>query len=140
MSQMILPAALHAWIRGLLTYALLTLPALFIWPMYAVSIMLATIWSLPALLLFGLMLYLLHRIPMEHSSIMPVLLLATACITAACTWGAAWQWTGGINTAQQYAEYMLFPIVGILSAMLAVMVRRRHLMVLLAHSSISNQA
>jgi len=136
MTKKIITAALHVWIRGLLTYALLTMPAMFFFPMYIISILLAGLWSLPGLILFASLLWFLHHANPEKCRIIPIILSGTIFITAACTWGAAWLYTSGIDILHEYLKFLLFPLVGIISAVLAVMVRKQPLVELL-HSTTS---
>jgi hypothetical protein len=131
MKNTIVTSALMAWLRGLLIYALITLPALSFPAMYVVSLWLAAIWSLPALLLFGLLLAGLQYAHLPAHRLMLHLLPATAFLITLCTWGAAWQFTDGTAVWKTYLEFLLFPLVGILSGVLAVVVRRKALQMLL---------
>ncbi|MCA0382679.1 MAG: hypothetical protein LCH58_10990 [Bacteroidetes bacterium] len=143
MNKEIILKSIGTWLRSLLTYALITLPSLFFPLMYIMSLGLAIIWSLPALLLFVLMLWLLSMLHVTTELKFYLLLLSTAGIVFLCTWGAAWQVSGGRDVWNNYLEFVLFPIAGILAAVLVVLVRRQTLMEVLAtppfshHSSLS---
>lgn len=143
MNKEILLKSIGTWLRSLLTYALITLPSLFFPLMYIISMGYAIIWSLPALLLFVLMLWLLSMLHVTTELKFYLLLLSTVGIVFLCTWGAAWQFSGGHEVWDNYLEFVLFPIAGMLAAVLVVLVRRQALMEVLAtpafshHSSLS---
>lgn len=143
MNKEILLKSIGTWLRSLLTYALITLPSLFFPLMYIISMGYAIIWSLPALLLFVLMLWLLSMLHVTTELKFYLLLLSTVGIVFLCTWGAAWQFSGGHDVWNNYLEFVLFPVAGILAAVLVVLVRRQTLMEVLAtppfshHSSLS---
>ena len=137
MKKQIVLSSLNAWLRGLLIYVIITLPALSFPAMYVISLMLAGIWSLPALLLYGLVLVGLQNAHLPASKIMLHLLPATALLITICTWGAAWHITKGSELVQTYMQFLLFPLAGVLSGVLAVLVRKKTLEVILcapAHS------
>lgn len=143
MNKEILLKAIGTWLRSLLTYALITLPSLFFPIMYIISLGYAIIWSLPALVLFVLALWLLSMLHVTTAIKFALLLLSTISIVFLCTWGAAWQFSGGREVWNNYLEFVLFPIAGMLAAALVVLVRRQSLMEVLAtpplshHSSLS---
>lgn len=143
MNKEILLKAIGTWLRSLLTYALITLPSLFFPIMYIMSLGYAIIWSLPALLLFVLVLWVLSMLHASDELKFVLLLLSTVSIVFLCTWGAAWQFSGGHEVWNNYLEFVLFPIAGMLAALLVVLVRRQSLMEVLAtpsfthHSSLS---
>lgn len=143
MNKEILLKSIGTWLRSLLTYALITLPSLFFPLMYIISMGLAIIWSLPALLMFVLMLWLLSMLHVTTELKFYLLLLSTAGIVFLCTWGAAWQFSVGRDVWDNYFEFVLFPMAGMLAAVLVVLVRRQALMEVLApppfshHSSLS---
>ena len=143
MNKEIILKSIGTWLRSLLTYALITLPSLFFPLMYIISMGYAIIWSLPALLLFVLMLWLLSMLHVTTELKFYLLLLSTVGIVFLCTWGAAWQFSGGHEVWDNYLEFVLLPIAGMLAAVLVVLVRRQALMEVLAtpafshHSSLS---
>jgi len=143
MNKEILLKSIGTWLRSLLTYALITLPSLFFPLMYIISMGYAIIWSLPALLMFVMVLWLLSMLHATTEIKFYLLLLSTLSIVFLCTLGAAWQFSGGHDVWNNYLEFVLFPIAGILAAVLVVLVRRQTLMEVLAtppfshHSSLS---
>lgn len=140
MNKEILLKSIGTWLRSLLTYALITLPSLFFPLMYIISMGYAIIWSLPALLLFVLMLWLLSMLHVTTELKFYLLLLSTVGIVFLCTWGAAWQFSGGQDVWDNYLEFVLFPIAGMLAAVLVVLVRRQALMEVLATPSFSHHS
>lgn len=132
MNKEIILESICIWLRSLLTYALFTLPSLFFPIMYIISMGHAIIWSVLALVLFMLALWVIGLLHTTVAIKYLLLLISTVVIVFVCTLGAAWQFSGGHEVWDNYLEFVLFPIAGMLAAVLVVLVRRQTLIELLA--------
>lgn len=106
------------WWKALLSYLLLTLPALAWWPVYAISAVLAVGWSLPGLLLYWALQPLLRRhAGSRRVALLHVLLLQA--VTLGCTLLAALHITRGVRWWAQWQQFWLFPAAAVVAATLA---------------------
>lgn len=114
----------RVWLRAIGIYALLTLPALSMAPVYFVSLILAIAWSLPGAILFALAQpWLMHR--QGHGARMAWQLVVVTLLTAACTLLATFHVSRGFGYWESLASFHVFPLAGILAAFLSVISNRR---------------
>lgn len=111
------------WWKALLSYLLLTLPALVWWPVYAISAVLAVGWSLPGLLLYWALQPLLRAgagrrwVALLHAGLLQA-------ITLGCTLLAAIHITRGVRWWPQWQQYWLFPAAAMVATLLALLLPR----------------
>jgi hypothetical protein len=114
----------RVWLRAIGIYALLTLPALSMVPIYFVSLILAIAWSLPAAILFALARpWLTHR--QGQGARLAWHLVVVTLLTAACTLLATFHVSRGFGYWESLSSFHVFPLAGILAAFLSVITNRR---------------
>ncbi len=116
--------AFLVWLKAQGIYALILIPALFVPFIYVMALFYAWIWGIPALLAFIIVVELFKQSRWYN---LPALMLAALVITMLATYGAAWQFSGGNNTWNEFMSQILYPMVGWIAALLAVFSSRNDL-------------
>ena len=121
------------WIIGFGLYALFTLPALFLLPMYMISFALAFVCSIPSMLLLTGFLWLYRRFNTWDE--MPRIIFNVEMVTAAFIFigtliAAKYYMTAfdaNQNFWEAYLSFILFPIAGFLAGALTIWSNRHYL-------------
>ncbi|HSC54024.1 MAG TPA: hypothetical protein VLC98_10400 [Phnomibacter sp.] len=127
MKNEIIIIAFDACWRSVVCYAIITLPALFFPLMYGLSLMYAILWSMPAVLLFMLALWLCKMAELPLALRYWLLQFMALVIVFAATYGAAWHYSGGKEVMKDYIDFFLFPLAAMVATMLVLLVRRKQM-------------
>ncbi len=124
-------SAFRCWYYGILAYALLTTPALFIYvDMYLFSALLAFIGSIPAMLVFSISVLLAQRYKLagyDRTEVFWYVLLGGIFAAFIGSLVAVYIITHGRDVLSAYAQFILFPIAGIGSAVISIWINKNKL-------------
>jgi len=116
--------AFSVWMRAQGIFALCMLPTLVFAPMFFIAEFFAWVWGLPALFLFYFVLRALRK--KQHYNIV-LITIAGFVITLLCTIGAAWHFSEFKNPLDEFLNWMLFPSVGCVAALISMLSYRNTL-------------
>jgi hypothetical protein len=128
MNDSITKISLAIWGRALIIYAILNIFTLGAPYVFVISISYAFTCSIPGLIAFGFVLNGLYHIHIKRPALMPILLAIASIITFGCTVIAVYHFTEGRNLWQSYQENCLFPLAGILSAIVSTAISKERLL------------
>jgi hypothetical protein len=119
-----MPVSLSVWLKAQGIYALITLPCLIFFPMYIISEMYALICGIPALILFSIFLLFLKQQRFYNLAVIVVVSFAAAL---ASTFAAAWHFADFKNPWNDFVDWIAFPAIGCLSAILSILFSQKKL-------------
>lgn len=126
MKQNLFKLGILCWLRGLMIYALITLPALFFLPMYLISIGLSIAGSILPGLAFAYIIQKLRN-QLKSASLLIFMMIALLC-TLISTWIATLIISSGHRALESYFEFLLFPIAACISCVLSIFSYRASLL------------
>ena len=128
MNDSITKISLAIWGRALIIYTILNIFTLGAPVVFLISVTYAFTCSIPGLIAFGFMLNGLYHIHIKRPALMPIVLAIAAIITFGCTIIAVYHFTDGRNVWQEYKNNFLFPLAGILSALVSAAISKDRLL------------
>ena len=118
--------AFRIWLRAQLFYLLLNLLTLFMPGIFLISEAYAVIFGVPACLFFGGGYHIIIRHCRSKEVLVAAILAIATLITFLATIGAAWQFSHR-DFWQEWKNWMLFPVTGILCAMISTITFSREI-------------
>jgi hypothetical protein len=119
-----MPVSLSVWLKAQGIYALITLPVILIPPMYMISELYALVCGIPVLILFSSLLLILKK---QQFYNLTLIAWVGISVTVACTYAAAWHFADFKNPLKDFIDWIIFPALGCLSAILSILFSQKKL-------------